>query len=124
MMPRFSEQHFGELAAWLRRRSKGIFDIVELEGFLTAIVIGPNTIHPTLWLPKVWDGAQPKFEELAEMNRFLALVMACYNEIVGEFEHSHATFEPTFYESEVNGERVIIVDEWCSGFLKGMRLDT
>jgi len=124
MMNRFSEQDFDELAGRLRRRAKGIFDIVELEGFLTAIVIGPNSIIPMLWLPKIWGGAQPKFQDLAELNHFTALIMAYHNEIVGEFEHSPQMFEPTFYESEVEGRRIAIVDEWCSGFLKGMRLDT
>ena len=38
----FSDEEFDELAAWLERRSTGIGDIVELEGLLTAIVIGPN----------------------------------------------------------------------------------
>ena len=32
-------------------------------------------------------------------------------------------FQPTFYESKSEGKRVAIVDEWCVGFLKGMRLD-
>jgi uncharacterized protein len=123
MTPGFSEQDFDELSAWLMRRGKGIFDIVELEGFLTAIVIGPNAIPPTVWLPKVWGGTEPKFKDLAETNRFVALVMSYHNEIVGDFEHSPQTFEPTFYESDVDGERVVIVDEWCAGFLKGMRLD-
>ena len=47
----FTDDQFEELAAWLERRSKGIVDIVELEGFLTAIVIGPNTLSPNTWLP-------------------------------------------------------------------------
>lgn len=29
-----------------------------------------------------------------------------------------------FYEREVDGEAVFIVDEWCWGFMKGLRLDT
>jgi uncharacterized protein len=58
--PAFSDAAHRQLDEWLARRSQGITDIVELEGFLTAIVIGPNTLLPTLWLPKVWGGKQPK----------------------------------------------------------------
>jgi yecA family protein len=54
--PAFSNDAFDELADWLMRRRTGITDVVELEWFLTALVIGPNTVSPTLWLLKVWGG--------------------------------------------------------------------
>lgn len=44
-----SDQDFEVLDEWLLRRGKGITDIVELEGFLTAIVIGPSTVSPSQW---------------------------------------------------------------------------
>jgi len=119
----FSDEHFEILSDWLLRRGKGIFDIVELDGFLTAIVIGPNTLSPLKWLPKVWGGKAPKFKDLEEMNRFIALVMGYYNSIVAAFESEPDQFVPTFYEREVGGKTIVIVDEWCTGFLKGMRLD-
>lgn len=119
----FSDEDFQTLSDWLMRRGTGIFDVVELEGFLTAIVIGPNTLSPIAWLPKVWGGKQPKFRDLDEMNRFLALVMGFYNEIVSEFVTAPDRFEPSFYERKVGRKRYLIVDEWCVGFLKGMRLD-
>lgn len=119
----FSEGAFEELDAWLLRRRIGITDIVELEGFLTALVIGPVTLNPMTWLPKVWGGKAPKFKNLEEMNRFIALVIGYYNDLVLRFESAPDRFQPTFYESRVAGRRVIVVDEWCFGFLKGMRVD-
>lgn len=119
----FSEQAFETLDAWLQRRSVGMFDIVTLEGFLTAIVIGPNAISPLLWLPKVWGGRTPKFRDLDELNRFTALVMAYHNDIAAAFQSSPAQFLPTFYESKVGRRTILVVDEWCEGFMKGLRLD-
>lgn len=55
----FSDDDFETLDKWLLRRGTGVTDIVELEGFLTAIVIAPNTLSPALWLPKVRGGKQP-----------------------------------------------------------------
>ena len=119
----FSDKDFETLGNWLVRRAKGISDIVELEGFLTAIVIGPNTLSPLAWLPKVWGGKQPSgFKDLDELNRFVALVMGFYNSIVADFEATPSKFAPTFYESKEKGKRVFIVDEWCVGFIKGMRM--
>ena len=119
----FPDEDFEELSDWLRGRGKGITDIVELEGFLTAIVIGPNTLSPLAWLPKVWGG-KPDLKDLDELNRFVALVMRFYNSIVVIFETTPNEFEPTFYERKIRGKAVFIVDEWCWGFIKGMRLDT
>jgi len=120
----FSDEDFDTLSDWLSRRGKGITDIVELEGFLTAIVIAPNTLSPLTWLPKVWGGKHPDFKDLAEMNRFVGLVMRFYNSIVLIFETSPGEFEPTFYEREIDGKTLFIVDEWCWGFMKGLKLDT
>jgi tetratricopeptide (TPR) repeat protein len=79
--PPFTNDEFEELAAWLERRSKGISDIVELEGLLTAVVIGPNWVHPTIWLAKAWGGKNPKFQDLEELNRFVGLVMGLHNDL-------------------------------------------
>jgi uncharacterized protein len=119
----FTEENYDELAAWLESRSKGIYDIVELEGLLTALVIGPNPISPMTWLPKIWGGKDPKFKDIEELNGFVALVMGLHNDLALIFDRAPEQFRPTFYESNVKGKRIQIVDEWCVGFLKGMRLD-
>ncbi len=31
-------------------------DIVTLDGFLTALAIGPRMVPPSVWLPLVWGG--------------------------------------------------------------------
>jgi uncharacterized protein len=122
--PSFSEDDFEHLDAWLRKRGKGICEIVTLEGFLTAILIGPNTISPDLWLPRVWGKGKPQFKDLQELNRFVGLVMGFYNELAGCFAQDPGSFEPSFYERPLNDKTVIIVEEWCDGFVKGMRMDS
>jgi uncharacterized protein len=119
----FSEDDFEHLNAWLLKRGRGICEIVTLEGFLTAILIGPNTISPMLWLPKVWGSGKPQFKDLEDLNRFVGLVMGLYNELAVCLAQDPESFEPSFYESPLNDKTVIIVDEWCTGFIKGMRMD-
>jgi len=106
----------------LDRRPKGIQDIVELEGFLTALVIGPNLMQPADWLPKVWGGQHPNFKDPETLNRFVTLVLGLHNDLAVVFDQAPDQFHPTFYESTVDGRRIQIVDEWCFGFLKGMRM--
>jgi uncharacterized protein len=124
MIQAFTNEDFQRLDEWLLRRRTGLLDAVMLEGFLTAIVIGPNTLMPMTWLPKVWGGRQARFKDLEEMNRFMALVMGLHNDIALHFDTDPSGFEPTFYESKVGKKRVLVVDEWCEGFMKGMRIDS
>ena len=76
-----------------------------------------------LWLPKVWGKGKPQFKGLDDLNRFVGLVMGLYNELAGCFEQDPESFEPSFYEGPLNDKSVIIVDEWCEGFVKGMRMN-
>lgn len=122
--PQFNDEAFDLLEALLMRRGKGITDIVELEGFLTALVVGPATLMPSIWLPKVLGGKDPGFRTEEDFNQFVQLVMGFYNDIVLWFESDPERFKPTFYERRVDGKRIFVVDEWCWGFMKGVRLNS
>lgn len=41
-----------------------ILSVSELDGFLTNIISGPNTIQPSQWLPIIWGGHsnEPEWE--------------------------------------------------------------
>src|SRR5438128_7313973 len=59
-----------------------------LDGYLTALAIGPVTVAPSHWLPGVWGPTPehaPEFESLEQAQRVLGLVMRHMNGIVGEF---------------------------------------
>ena len=38
-----------------------VFSVSELDGFLTALLTGPEPQSPTVWLPALWDGFMPEF---------------------------------------------------------------
>ena len=50
----------------------------DLDGFLTGIVVGPELILPSEWLPIVWGGKEPEFETDAEMRIVLGTIMGRY----------------------------------------------
>jgi uncharacterized protein len=35
----------------------------DLDGFLTGIVVGPELILPSEWLPVIWGGEEPELED-------------------------------------------------------------
>ena len=99
-------------------------DAVTLEGFLTAIAIGPVTVTPDHWLPLVFGSApedpMPELPSYKIFNRVVNLIIRLYNSVLMIFEIAPEKFSPTFYTREIEGKTYTIVDEWCSGFLQGI----
>ena len=70
----------------------------DLDGFLTGIVVGPELILPSEWLPVIWGGDEPEFKTEPEMRTVLGTIMGRYNEIVACLDSESENFEPIFME--------------------------
>jgi uncharacterized protein len=122
-----SEKEFNELDQFLLsdRSPDDAMTMDTLHGFLTAIAIGPETIMPAEWLPKVW-GDDPKivpaFKNNKEEEKIVNLIMRFMNEVLVTFEVAPKEFEPLFCEHEEDGETLIDAEAWCWGFWEGMEL--
>src|SRR4051794_18390094 len=68
-----------------------------LDGFLTGIAIGPELVMPSEWLPYVWGGEDPVFDDQAQASAVLGAIMGRYNAILREIEAG--TFEPLVWEA-------------------------
>ena len=103
-------------------------NISTLDGFLTAIVCGPKTIMPSEWLPWVWDMENGRdaseFKDQAQAQRILGLLMRHMNDIAETLHQAPEHYEPLLMENPNNGDPIPIIDEWCSGFMKGVQLDS
>src|SRR5260221_9476783 len=64
----------------------------DLDGFLTAIAVGPELVLPSEWMPVIWGGDEPVFADDAEMQAVLGGIMSRYNEILRHI--ADRTFEP------------------------------
>src|SRR4030065_603629 len=92
-------------------------DVSTLEGFFTALAIGPDTLLPSQWLPWVYDmhegKAEAKFENLEQANRILGLIMRHHNTVIRTFMSDPASFEPIYWRrgqrcGAVGGEGVLL----------------
>jgi len=97
-------------------------DIAMLDGFLTALAIGPNTLPPSRWMPVIWGG-EMVWESEAQAKRMMSLVFRHANDILFTLRSYPDDFEPLLYEREHEGKKIPIIDEWCIGFVQGMALD-
>jgi uncharacterized protein len=89
----------------------------DLDGFLTAIAIGPELVKPSEWLPVVWGGEEPVFADEAEMKTVIGGILSRYNEIL--LTIADRTFEPILW-SRADG--TIIASDWAEGFLQATGL--
>jgi uncharacterized protein len=121
-----TEKEFDELDRFLLsdRTPEDAMTLDTLHGYLTAIAIGPETIMPAEWLPRVWgeEGAAPKWKNSKEEERIVNLIMRFMNEILITFEVAPKEFEPLYCEHEVNGQTLIDSEAWTWGFWEGMEL--
>src|SRR5258708_18423719 len=70
----------------------------DLDGFLTGIVVGPELIMPSEWLPVIWGGGEPEFESAAEAQTVLGTIMARFNETIHNLDTHPENFAPLFWE--------------------------
>ena len=120
-----SDAEIGELDAFLisEATSDECMDLVTLDGFLTALVVGPRLVAPSLWLPVVWGAtSEPVFESKHQAERIISLLLRRMNMITSMFGENGG-FEPLIYEREVKGAPLWLADDWCFGFMRAMELD-
>lgn len=101
-----------------------VLDLSEFDGFITAIVSGPTTILPSTWMPALWGGEEnaPVWDSLEDYQHILALMIRHMNATAITLLEEPSEFEPMFMESTVDGVTHWIVDEWCTGYMKGVAL--
>jgi len=91
----------------------------DLDGFLTAIGIGPNRINPSQWLPVIWREEQA-FEDPDQAERIIGVIFARYNEIIWTLEHAEDDYCPWFWKG---ADGAVIAMDWAEGFMEGVQLD-
>jgi len=96
------------------------------DGFLHAIAIGPTTLHPRQWLPKIWgtEEMMPPMDSIEQLNHMLGLVMRHFNSIIAGLEDQPREISPCWSTMTYAGDEREYDDAegWAHGFVVGMRL--
>jgi uncharacterized protein len=98
--------------------------VSDLDGFLTGIAIGPETILPSEWLPVIWGGDEPVFDSADEARSVLGTIMGRYNEIIRSLDANPVAYTPIYWEGP-SGEVIapdLIAADWAEGFVDAMQL--
>lgn len=98
-----------------------------LDGYLTAIAVGPETVAPSQWLPRVFSETEPcipTFESAKECEELLTLIMRRLNEIISGLMSDPCVLKPIF-SIETYGEdqrEYTDAEAWAHGFWSGVQL--
>jgi uncharacterized protein len=137
-----SESEYDDLEAFFGSNAvpQDCMDLEMLDGFLTAIVSGPELIQPSEWLPVVWSDSQrsvsPVFADNEQAERVLSLLLRLQNSISRTLNDSPTRFKPLLYrpedgikgrESQSEGGRreesaPPEASAWCEGYMTGVLL--
>ena len=122
-----SEDELYELDAFLLSEAvpEDGMDISTLDGLLAAIVLNPQVIPPSQWLPWVWDmengEASPEFADAQEASRIIGLLMRHCNMVARSIDGGW--FDPLLVELEQpDGSEFFDAEGWCEGFMLGVSM--
>jgi uncharacterized protein len=90
-----------------------------LDGFLTAVAIGPDRIKPSEWLPRIWGDETPEFLSEEEANRVIGTILGRYNQIITQLRDDPDRYQPLIRQNE-HGQ--VIARDWVAGFMDGVAL--
>jgi uncharacterized protein len=100
-------------------RVDDVMTLAELDGFLTALAIGPEGIEADEWLPVIWnDDAPPQFAEDAQEKAVLRAIVSRHNDILRAVVAG--VCDPIFDVGDAP-----LPESWAVGFMTGagLRID-
>lgn len=129
LMVPLSEEEIDELDDFLM--SDAVSDetmmLDQLDGYLTAIIIGPTTLRMQDWLSGIWGPGEehaPEFETMDHAQHILDLITRYMNGIVWSFQADPDAFEPMFNMVTFDNDQKEYLDAemWAYGFMQGIAL--
>lgn len=100
-------------------------DISALDGFFAALVLNPEFVMPSMYLPWIWDMEEgcdvPAFASMEQANHIMQLLMRYYNGVLDAIGRD--TFAPLLYTlPQQDGSEFYDAEGWCEGFMRGVFL--
>ena len=116
-----SDAEYDRLEAILRGLlGASAMNLEEMDGFFAALICGPVTVPPSVYLDEIWgDGPGPIATE-AELREFLNLAMRHWNWIARALASPDLVFNPRLVIED--DEAILRGNRWARGFMRGVGL--
>lgn len=122
------------MAAWLAflaspAAPRRAMSALEIDGYLTGVIVAPALISPTRWMGGLWGDDAPVFDDAAQIGSALGAIGAMFNALGGRIEQSLLQLEATHVCDYRPGFLPMHgkpshddVRAWVGGFRKAMAL--
>jgi len=91
--------------------------LTTLDGFLTGLVVCPELIMPSEWMPQVWGEGDPVFDTEKQAEMIMGLIMGHYNDIVRDLDRGQCR---PVYDIDFDGS--LLWEIWIDGFWQALML--
>ncbi len=116
-----TDAEYDRLATILGRfPGEDAMSLEEMDGFFAALISGPVTVPPSVYLDELWGGDKAPFATEGDLEGFLNLAMRHWNFIARTLASRDLIFLPRLMTEE--GEDVPRGNRWAHGFLRGIDL--
>lgn len=112
------------LAGWIRFLTSPAapataMRLVELEGYLTGLIVAPDLIPPSIWLEGLWGEDEPVFDSADQFQTVLDSVMGHYNATIERIDTEGPDWRPMFFDADGTPDldKAVI---WVRGFWQTM----
>lgn len=96
----------------------------QLDGYLAGVMVCPDLIMPSEWLPLIWgkaeDGEEPVFEGEEQLKTTIDLIMKHYNAIGRDLARNNGRYVPIYDVQTETGE--VVPEFWLIGFSEAVSL--
>jgi len=89
---------------------KGAMSPMELDGYLTGVVVSPDLLLHSRWIDRIWGENEPAFDSLDQLQTVITAVMDHYNAIIAALDagfkqieaQKPADYRPLFLTAQQN----------------------
>ena len=104
-----------------------LFPVEMLDGYMTALIVGPDVIEPDIWIPYIWDqedNNEPFYSSEVEERAIRELLVRHMNTIALQFNEDPEDFVPLYEQFGYSNEeeRRLAIENWALGFSVGIEL--
>lgn len=125
-----SQDELTELESFLtsdRTPEECMASLEMIDGYMTALVIGPEMVAQFRWIQYLLDPENKKesiFETPEDEENITSLLLRHSSAIAAQFENDPESFLPMYemFGYSEDAEREIAIEEWALGFIIGMEL--